>query len=74
MVVIGKEMRAAVKYHQEKEEGITSYPYHYTEAECLMAGDYDRFDLWDKYDEEAFGIDAEAFPALYRDPHLGVIS
>ena len=37
-------------------------------------GNYDLFDLWDQYDEEAFGIDAEAFPALHRDPHLGVIS
>lgn len=44
------------------------------DVEALMSGDYDRFDLWDQYDEEAFGLDAEVFPALYRDPHLGVIS
>lgn len=74
MVVIGKEMRAAVRYFEEKEAGVESYPWHYTEGEMLMVGDYDRWDLWDQYDEEAFGLDAEAFPALYRDPHLGVIS
>lgn len=57
MVVIGKEMRAAVKYQQEKEDGIVSnYPWHYSDAEVLMAGDYDKWDRYDQYDEEAFGI------------------
>lgn len=54
MVVIGKEMRAAVKFYAEQEEGITSYPFH--SPEPLMAGNYDLFDLWDQCDEEAFGI------------------
>jgi hypothetical protein len=31
-----------------------SYPFH--ERMPLMCGDYDLFDLWDQYDEEAFGI------------------
>ena len=54
----------------EKDE--VSYPLH--SHMPLLAGDYDLFDLWDMYDEEAFGLDAAAFPDLYRDPHLGVIS
>jgi hypothetical protein len=56
MVVIGKEMRAAVRYVEEQEAGVQSYPWHYSEAECLMAGDYTRWDFNDMCDEDALGI------------------
>lgn len=69
---VGRAMRAAVagKTCEEVEKG----EYISRSHEFLMQGDYDMFDKWDMYDEEALGIDELAFPDMPRDAHLGVIS
>jgi hypothetical protein len=56
MTIIGKEMRAAKKFYEECDAGVCSYPWHYSEAEVLLAGDYDHWDFNDQCDEDALGI------------------